>query len=96
VRDIDQITRLILNACPTVRVRQLSVSHPGADDDGIWFFNRPDSEFEVQAESPNGMCPFLIETDKSDTRVTANCIEEAVAIIANLLRMGPLGAIRSR
>ena len=33
---------------PTVRVRQLEVSHPRADDDGLWFFQSPDSEAEVQ------------------------------------------------
>jgi hypothetical protein len=66
MRDVDQIIHSIMNVCPTVKVRQLNVSHPGADDDGLWFFNWPGSEFEVQIESSNGICPFLIETDEND------------------------------
>jgi hypothetical protein len=96
VRDIDQIIRLIVSFCPTVNVRQLNVSHPGADDDGLWFFNRPGSEFQVQIESPTGACPFLIETDESDARLTTKSIDETVEILTKLLHIGPLGASPSQ
>jgi hypothetical protein len=81
MRDIDQIIRSIMNICPTVEARQLKVSHPGADDDGLWFFQQRDSEFEVQIESSTGMCPFLIETDESDARFTAKSIEETLGFL---------------
>jgi hypothetical protein len=43
------------------------------------------SECEVQIESSTGMCPFLIETHESNTRFAARSIEEAVAMLAQLL-----------
>jgi len=92
MRDIDQIIQSIKNICPTVNVRQLIVSHPGADDDGLWFFKRPGSEFEVQIESSMGVCPFLIETDESDARLTAKSIDETVEIVAKLLHLEAGGA----
>jgi hypothetical protein len=87
VRDVDQIVQSIMKSCPTVKVRQLKVSHPGADDDGIWFFGQPGSEFEVQIESPKGMCPFLIETDESDAQLTTNSVEETVETLSKLLHL---------
>jgi hypothetical protein len=68
MRDIDQVIQSMTKICPTVRVSKLGVSHPGADDDGIWFFKQSGSDFEVQLESPTGMCPFLVETDENDGR----------------------------
>lgn len=87
MRDIDQIIQSMRTVCPTVNVRQLEVSNPGADDDGIWFFKQSGSEFEIQLESPKGMCPFLIETDENDARLTANSNEEAVRILVQLLHL---------
>jgi hypothetical protein len=82
--------------CPTVKVEQFKVSHPGADDDGLWFFNRPGSEFVVQIESSPGMCPFLIETDESHARLTTKSIDETVEILAKLLHIDLLGAAPSQ
>ena len=70
-----------------MKIRQLEVSHPGADDDGLWFFTWPGSNFEVQIESPNGMCPFLIETDESDARFTSSSVEETVKMLVKLLHL---------
>jgi hypothetical protein len=61
-----------------VDVQQLRVSHPGADDDGLWYFGQPASEFQVQIESPDGMCPFRVETDENDERLTGRSVEETV------------------
>ncbi|HKF23024.1 MAG TPA: hypothetical protein VKE93_15735 [Candidatus Angelobacter sp.] len=89
MRDVDQIIQAITKIYPAVKVRQLKVSHPEADDDGIWFFEQPGRECEVQIESPKGMCPFLIETDQSDTRFTANSVEETVETLTKLLHLEP-------
>ena len=91
MRDIDQIIQSITDICPTVKVRQLRVSHPGIDDDGLWFFKRPGSESEVQIESSNGLCPFLIETDESDVRFTTKSIGETVEILTKLLHLEQSG-----
>lgn len=87
MRDVDQIIQSITRTYPAVKVRQLKVTHPGADDDGIWFFEQPGSECEVQIESSQGMCPFLIETDQSDIRVTASSVEETVETLTKLLHL---------
>ncbi|MBZ5657711.1 MAG: hypothetical protein LAO56_20795 [Acidobacteriia bacterium] len=89
MRDIDQIIRSITQIYPAVTARQLSVSHPGVDDDGLWFFQRAGSEFEVQIESSTGMVPFLIETDESDARLTAKSINETLEILTKLLHLEP-------
>ena len=86
MRDVDQIIQSLRNVNPIVKIEQLKVSHPG-DDDGIWFFEQPGSEFEVQIESHTGMCPFLIETDESNARYTANTVEETIEILVKLLHL---------
>ena len=63
------------------------VHHPGADDDRLWYFDQAGSEFQVQIESPEGMCPFLIETDEDDKRRTGRSVEETVEILARLLHI---------
>jgi hypothetical protein len=87
MRDIDQIIQSVMKTCPTVKVRQLEVSHPGADDDGVWFFKQFGTEFEIQLESPKGMCPFLVETGENDAQLTANSTEEAVRTLVQLLHL---------
>lgn len=72
---------------PAVRVQQLKVLHREADDDGLWSFDQPQSPFQVQIESSTGMCPFLIETDETDARFTANTVEAAVQRLSVLLHL---------
>ena len=86
-RDIEEVIRRMRNLRPTAEINQLTVSHPGADDDGVWFVTDPRSPFEVQLESTNGMCPFLIETDETDQRWTASSVSEAVEILCSLLNL---------
>ncbi len=86
MRDIDQIIQLVKRADPAVDFQQLTIKHP-ADDDGLWFVTRPECEFEVQIESSTGMCPFMIETDESDTRITATSVSEAVMGLTKLLHL---------
>jgi len=89
MRDVEKIIHEITRAYPAVKVRQLQVSHPGMDDDGIWFFVQPNSDFEVQIESSWGMCPFLIETHESNARFRSTSIDETIQIVATLLHLGP-------
>lgn len=87
MRDVDQIIRRIQEAFPGVQVRQLKVRFPGRDDDGIWFFTHPETDFEVQIESGYGTCPFLIETTETNDRFNANSIEETVQTVIKLLHL---------
>jgi hypothetical protein len=70
-----------------MEVEQLKVLHPGADDDGLWFFAHAGCEFQVQIESSSGMCPFLVETDENASRTTARSVEETVEVLVKLLRI---------
>jgi len=96
MRDVEKIIELVRAICPAVEVSQLKVSHPGADDDGLWFFKQPGSAFGAQIESPNGMCPFLIETDETDARFTADSVEETVKALSVLLHLAKAETKRSR
>jgi hypothetical protein len=87
VRDIDNLIQSFNTTYPTVRVRQLEVLRPGADDDGLWFFQRADSTLEVQIESSTGMCPFLIETSEKETRLTTATIDQTIETLARLLHL---------
>jgi hypothetical protein len=80
-RDIDQIINLLKDAMPGVEVEQLQVSNPGADDDGLWFIKLPGKSGEVQIESSNGKCPFLIESNFGKERQHGHTIDEVVAKI---------------
>jgi hypothetical protein len=90
MRDIELIIRSIGEKYPAVEVRQLKVLHPGADDDGLWFFSKRESRFEVQIESASGMCPFLIETDEPLDRRTTNSVAETVHALGLLLHLSPI------
>lgn len=87
IRDVDTIIERMHTEYPTLQVEQLRVTHPGADDDGLWFFRHPDCEFEVQIESPYGVCPFLIETMEHDERVEARTVEDVIATLKKWLHL---------
>ena len=92
MRDIDVIAESLGLAHPELSVEQLKVLHPGADDDGLWFFRHPSSPHEVQLESPFGMCPFIFETDADASATTATTIAEAIFLVANGLGLGSVAA----
>jgi len=83
MRDIDAIIETLTLAHPELVVEQLKVSHPGVDDDGLWFFRHPSSRVEVQLESHTGSCPFLFETNANGTRVSASTAPDAVSLVAS-------------
>jgi hypothetical protein len=76
-------------AFPSIACEQLRVAHPGADDDGLWFFTHPESRGEVQVESETGNLPFAIEGDDSPARDTARTVGEAAACVAGRLGLRP-------
>lgn len=86
MRDVDTIIERLRAERPDVRVEQLVVKHPG-DDDGLWFFTPPNSRFDVQIESSDGMCPFLIEGWHGE-RATAQTVDEAVSTLKSWLHTG--------
>jgi hypothetical protein len=59
-RDIDRVVEPVERLVPAVTWTQLQVRHPGADDDGIWFFWISGKPGEVQLESSTGMLPFTL------------------------------------
>ncbi|QTF19394.1 conserved hypothetical protein [Xanthomonas citri pv. fuscans] len=81
MRDIDAIIAKLRLAYPNISVAHFAVLHPGADDDGLWFFRNPASEVEFQLESSTGACPFLAESSASAERLTADTIEQAIALV---------------
>lgn len=96
-RDVDQIIERVKQRVPDANVWQLRVSHPGVDDDGLWFFTVPDAELSlyrpksIQIESSYGMCPFVVEHDDMESSAeaeTARTVDEAVEkIVAYLGRI---------
>ena len=77
-RDIDIIRDRLTATIPGVQIVQLKVNHPGADDDGLWFINIRDRIEQVQIESSNGKCPFLIESDFNNERLHGLTVDEVV------------------
>ena len=93
--DIKLIISAVRQSLPQVRWTRLWVSHPGADDDGIWWFWLPDQAGEVQVESSSGTCPFDLSTDKDDRQTTAGTLESAAKTIVEWLGL-PGGSLVSR
>ena len=81
MRDIEAIIRQLQLVQPDVRTEQLRVSHPGADDDGLWFFRHRTTDVEVQLESSTGNCPFLVERTDSADRFQACTVQQAVLLV---------------
>ena len=81
MRDIDAIIDKLRLAYPDISAEQLAVLHPGADDDGLWVFRHPASALDFQLESSTGACPLLAESSASADRLTADTIEQAVALV---------------
>ena len=83
-RDIDLIREQLTATIPGIHIEQLKVKHPGVDDDGLWFIDIQDREQQVQIESSEGMCPFLIESDFSNERFYGHTIDEVIATVKRL------------
>lgn len=81
MRDIDTIIASLVAVHPGIAVEQLKVAHPGAGDDGLWFFRHLSSPVEAQLQSSTGQCPFIFESDACSTTSTAPTTAEAVALV---------------
>jgi hypothetical protein len=95
MRAIDRVIDAIRSALPGARVEQLQVKFPGADDDGLWFVNHPDSEIEVNIESSTGEPPFLIESSRNDARVRASDLDAVIAAVATALGLPAVNSTNS-
>ncbi len=88
-RDIDEIIKRVRELLPNVIIEQLHVSHPGVDDDGLWFFKLPNNDQrDIQIESSCGQCPFILEHNEMrgiSDRWTAKSVDEAVEKIVGYL-----------
>jgi hypothetical protein len=84
MRDIDHIIEWLKTEIPGVQVKQLEVTHPGVDDDGLWFITIPERAEEVQIESSFGSCPFIIESDFSAELFHGSTVDEVVSIVKRL------------
>ena len=87
-RDIDRVISILRDRLPGLTCEQLRAAHPGADDEGLWFFRHPPAAGEVQLESLDGNVPFLVEGTDSPIRDTAHTIDEAVALVTARLGLG--------
>ena len=84
--DLEEVIRCVQARLPSMNWQQLTVRWP-ADDDGIWFFWLPDLPGEVSIESSYGVCPFLVESDKHDERLTVSSAEETADTIIRWLQL---------
>jgi len=79
LRDIDLIIRQLTVDIRGIRIEQLRVKHPGADDDSLWFISLQDRTEEAQIEFSEGRRPFLIESDFNNQLLYGPTVEEVVA-----------------
>jgi hypothetical protein len=81
-RDIDRIVLRYLEARPAAYfLRQLT--EDAAEPGGNWILSvgfDPGWE-EIRLKSPTGNCPFIVESDVSETNTTATTVEQAVSTI---------------
>ena len=82
-KDNDHIIERLKVALPTVQIAQLQTTHLG-DDDGLWFIRLPGNPCEVQIESRDGNCPFLIESDFNDGCYHGYSVDEVVVGVTQL------------
>ena len=82
-RDIEKIVERLIAEIPGIQVTQFRPAHL-ADDNGLWFIKSPGRAGEIQIESSDGSCPFIIESDFSDAIQHGQSIEEVVTTIKKL------------
>lgn len=87
MKDIVAIITRLKNVHADLNVTQLAATHL-SDDDGIWFIKSTNFSGEIQLESSNGECPFLIESDLNEKRQTACTIDDTIEIVEGLIKLG--------
>ncbi len=81
--DIHKIIALVKARCPDAVIDQLQVVHPGADDDGLWFFAKPGGVHHVAIESTYGNCPFIVENTLDNDCLHTDSIDLTVAAVVD-------------
>ena len=87
-RDVDIVIEQVRAIHPDVKVEQLNVSHPGADDDGLWFFTLVGQRKNIQVESSTGAAPFIVEHSemmKSSDTISGASIAQVVREVSAYL-----------
>ena len=87
-RDIDIVIERVRAIHPDATIEQLKVSHPGADDDGLWFFGVSGERKDIQIESSTGTAPFIIEHSgmkKSEDAISGASVDDAVREVSTYL-----------
>ncbi len=86
--DLAAVIESVKHVLPDVVWRQITVSH-AADDDGIWEFKLSGDSWtrHVSIESPDGTCPFVVETTKHDARRVAETVADTADTVVRWLRL---------
>ena len=90
-RDIDQIIERVKERIGRAG-GPAGHSHPGTEEDVLWFFRMPGTSNEVAVDSPTGNAPFQIEHDDMRANAeaeTVSTVEEAVEKVAAYLTGQP-------
>jgi hypothetical protein len=85
--EIERVIADVRRLIPEVEIVQMQRTHD-ADDDGLWWFKIPGVKEDIQIESSNYNCPFLVEHDSmknSSAAITCRSVEETVQTIVSYL-----------
>jgi hypothetical protein len=86
--EIENVIAGVRRLIPEIEVVQMHKTHE-ADDDGLWWFKIPGVKEDIQIESSNYNCPFLVEHDSmksSSDAITCRSIDETVSAIVSYLQ----------
>jgi hypothetical protein len=92
MRDIAKIVRRMHAASFSLKGEPLRVTLPGANDQLVWKFHQPPNTQVIRLESPDGMCPFLIESGPNNPRFVGTSVREVTDILCQLLQLRPPSA----
>ena len=87
MRDIAKIIRRMHAASASIKVEIVRVSHSGMAKQVVWRFTQPPNARVIQIESPDGMCPFVLESSQGGPRLVGTSIPEVVEMLFRLLEL---------
>lgn len=84
---VDAIFETLEARFPDITIERLKVTHPGGDDDNLWFLRRgSNATYEMQIETrAGGEPPFLLEGDAEGQRVETSSAATAIRVAAEWL-----------
>lgn len=86
MRDIAKIIRRTHAKNASIEVEIVRVPQAGQAHRVSWRFTQPPDTRVVHVTSPDGMCPFLLESSRGDSRLVGTSIPEVVDIICSMLK----------